>query len=76
MTFTLIILIIRCEFGKCIDDCLFVRKQTGLLDWKKPDQEYASISFTLVSIRSWNVADSVAPIVHDPRKMKINMSNA
>jgi len=41
-----------------------------------PDQEYASISFTLVSIRSWSVAESVAPIVHDPRKMKINMSNA
>lgn len=39
-----------------------------------PDQKYASISFTLISISSWSVAEKAAPIVYDPRKMKINMA--
>lgn len=39
-----------------------------------PDQKYASISFTLVSICSWGVAEKAAPIVYDPRKMKISMA--
>ncbi len=39
-----------------------------------PEEMYASLSFTLVSISSWSVAENVAPIVYDPRKMKVSMA--